>query len=147
MYSDVMNCDTRAVLPTPASPKVTTRYLGTSTSLVESNESEPTLWYPEPQQEPSKGDRSPDTFDLDQRSQIKLSHTVALLRWRRSSNTDNLHTRCQMSILCSGKRRVTFVPLTFQTLTTVTLVCLQLSNFDFAIYRELSFFPKILHVT
>lgn len=27
MYSDVINCETRAVLPTPESPSITTRYL------------------------------------------------------------------------------------------------------------------------
>jgi len=36
MYSDVMNCETNAVLPTPDSPRSTTLYLGISSETLDS---------------------------------------------------------------------------------------------------------------
>lgn len=60
MYSLVMNWETRAVFPTPESPRSTTRYLDTSSISSLSVLSAPT---PCPlQQEPSNGDLSPETL-------------------------------------------------------------------------------------
>lgn len=38
MYSDVMNCETNAVFPTPDSPRSTTLYLGISSATLDSPE-------------------------------------------------------------------------------------------------------------
>lgn len=64
MYSLVMNCETKAVLPTPESPRRTTRYFGIS-SISLSELSPATPW--PLQQEPSNGDRSPETLLFLQR--------------------------------------------------------------------------------
>lgn len=74
MYSDVMNCETRAVFPTPESPNITTRYFGTSTSSGEPKGVESTVWYPDPQHDPSNGDLSPDTLLA-----LKQEHTLTSL--------------------------------------------------------------------
>lgn len=68
-----MNCDTNAVFPTPASPSITTLYLGISTSSGDPNGVESTVWYPDPQQDPSNGERSPETLlALKQNRDIEL---------------------------------------------------------------------------
>jgi hypothetical protein len=57
IYSLVINCETRAVFPTPESPSRTTLYLEILSSLSLS------VLAPCPlQQEPSNGDLSPDTL-------------------------------------------------------------------------------------
>lgn len=80
MYSEVMNWFTSAVLPTPASPSMTTRYLaggGGSRFSESSGEagSESTFAYPAPQQLPSKGERS--------LARLLVEFTLVLLRDRR----------------------------------------------------------------
>lgn len=78
MYSLVMNWETRAVFPTPESPRSTTRYLDTSSISSLSVLSAPT---PCPlQQEPSNGDLSPETLlflEKQERSVFGNSNTSA----------------------------------------------------------------------
>lgn len=90
MYSLVMNCETRAVFPTPESPSITTRYLEISSisslSLLSAT--------PCPlQQEPSKGDLSPETLlFLQNKGEEKISTVARLIQTANLQRTTAVYT-------------------------------------------------------
>lgn len=120
MYSLVMNCETRAVLPTPESPSSTTLYLETLSSMSLS------VLAPCPlQQEPSNGDLSPDTLlflRIEAGASIE-NFDISSISQTDISRADHEHETSRDEKSRSGKRRFlsTFVRTWKDAISTVRL--------------------------